>query len=260
MPPFAGSDEHDHAYRAAAAARGQWAIDPVERHSRHRRLPDRARPTSSRRPGPSVEDLPYTEDSDCVGKRDRRRPDHRRERCRPLPPALLRRDRHGGQAVRRQRRALRDADRHGTALRVRSSGLQPARPRPGRRTRWPYLGIAVACTPVAVYSATIAAPNGVEIMAALALWMSLIGLLLARPEHIRGLAANAAVSGAALATLRPLGPLWCLLILGAVLVARPRPARTGHRAPAPTRSAGRRAGRAPQRPAGHGMGSRAWTP
>ncbi len=29
MPPFAGSDEFDHAYRAAAAARGQWAIDPV---------------------------------------------------------------------------------------------------------------------------------------------------------------------------------------------------------------------------------------
>ena len=94
------------------------------------------------------------------------------------------------------------------------------------RTRWPYLGIAVACTPVALYSATIAAPNGVEIMAALSLWMSLIGLLLARPEHIRGLAANAAVSGAALATLRPLGPLWCLVIVGAVLVGvRAQPGR-----------------------------------
>jgi hypothetical protein len=94
------------------------------------------------------------------------------------------------------------------------------------RTRWPYLGIAVACTPVALYSATIAAPNGVEIMAALSLWMSLIGLLLARPENVRGLAANAAVSGAVLATLRPLGPLWCLVILGAVLVGvRAQPGR-----------------------------------
>ncbi len=56
------------------------------------------------------------------------------------------------------------------------------------RTRWPYLGIVVACTPVVVYSSSIAAPNGVEMMAALALWMSLIGLLLAPPQEIRRLA------------------------------------------------------------------------
>ena len=94
------------------------------------------------------------------------------------------------------------------------------------RTRWPYVGIVVACTPVAVYSCSVASPNGVEMMSALALWLSLVGLLVAPPEHIRRLAVYAAISGATLATLRPLGTLWCLLILALVLVAvRTEPGR-----------------------------------
>ena len=109
------------------------------------------------------------------------------------------------------------------------------------RTRWPYLGIAVACTPVALYSSSIAAPNGVEMMSALALWMSLIGLRSPPPEHIRRLAIIAGASGAMLATLRPLGPLWCLLVLGAVL-SRPAPARARRPGCCAALSCGRGAG------------------
>ena len=49
MPPFAGIDEFDHAYRAAAAARGQWAIDPVDATRGTGAWLERAAPTSSRR-------------------------------------------------------------------------------------------------------------------------------------------------------------------------------------------------------------------
>ena len=67
MPPFAGSDEFDHAYRAAAAARGQWAIDPV----------DATRGTGAFVTVPAdiveaarseCQHLRYTKDHDCIGK------------------------------------------------------------------------------------------------------------------------------------------------------------------------------------------------
>ena len=216
MPPFAGSDEFDHAYRAAAAARGQWTIDPV---------------AATRGTGAFVtvpadiveaargecEHLSYTEDHDCIGTPAG---DGQTEvasgagRYHPLfyavigTPAL---PFHGETAlyVMRAATALLAAAFVWLAIRAASTWA---------RTRWPYLGIAVACTPVVVYSSSIAAPNGVEMMSALALWMSLIGLLLAPPQEIRRLALYAAISGATLATLRPLGPLWCLMVLAAVLV------------------------------------------
>ena len=233
-----GSDEFDHAYRAAAAARGQWAIDPVERHPRHRRLPDRARPTSSRRPGPSARTsaTPRTTTASASAQVDDQTV--RRERRRPLPPALLRRDRHAGQAVRRQppRCTRCGSPPHSLAGAFvwarRTRGLAP-----GRRTRWPYSASPWPALRSRIYSSTIAAPNGVEMMAALALWMSLIGLLLARPEHDPGTGGLiAAVSGAALATLRPLGPAVvpadrsarCCVAVRADQDARPR-------APAPPR-------------------------
>lgn len=216
MPPFAGSDEHDHAYRAAAAARGQWSIDPV----------NATRGTGAFLTVPSdivaaarseCQGLSYTEDRDCVGK-----PEGEETviasgagRYHPLFYAVV------GTVARPFDGAVAlYAMRIAAALLAAAFVWAAARAaQTWARTRWPYLGIAAACTPVAVYSCAVAAPNGVEMMSALALWVALIGLLLAPPEHIRRLAACAAVSGAVLATLRPLGPLWCLLILGAVLLA-----------------------------------------
>jgi hypothetical protein len=88
------------------------------------------------------------------------------------------------------------------------------------------LGPVVACTPIVVYSCSIVAPNGVEVAAGLAFWAAAVGLLVADPGHLRRLALAAAASGATLCTLRPMGPLWCLLaavvVLGAVRAERGR--------------------------------------
>jgi hypothetical protein len=86
------------------------------------------------------------------------------------------------------------------------------------------MAMALACTPVAIYSSAIASPNGVEMMAGLALWASLIGLAHHDAPAVRRLAVTAGVAGATLATLRPLGPLWALLVLITVLVAVRPPA------------------------------------
>ena len=216
IPPFAGSDEHDHAYRAAAAAQGQWGIDPV--------AATRGTGAFLRVPAHIVEaaqieceDLSYTEARDCVGTvaGSDRIVASGAGRYHPLFYAVV-----GTAAKPFEGSAALYAMRIATALLAAGFVLLAVRSASTwARTRWPYVGIAVACTPVALYSSTVAAPNGVEMMSALALWMSLLGLLLAPPEAIRGLAVSAGISGAVLATLRPLGPLWCLLILGIVLVA-----------------------------------------
>jgi hypothetical protein len=223
MPPFAGSDEFDHAYRAAAAARGQWDVDPV--------AATRGTGAFLKVPTDIVEaarsecqDLKYTKDHDCVGTAagDDRIVASGAGRYHPLFYAVIgtaAKPFHGTTAL----YAMRVATALLAAGLVAMAALAAAT---WARSRWPYLGIAVACTPVAIYSSAVAAPNGVEMMAALALWLSLIGLLVADPRHVRRLALLAGASGAVLATLRPLGPLWCLLILAAVLVAvRAEPGR-----------------------------------
>lgn len=224
VPPFGGSDEHDHAYRAAAAARGQWAIDPV----------NATRGTGAWLEVPSdivdaaraeCKNLSYTKDRDCVGTpsgEGTTRVASGAGRYHPLFYAVIgtaAKPFDGATALYMMRiaTALLAAAFVWVAARAASTWA---------RTRWPFVGLVVACTPVAVYSCAVASPNGVEMMSALALWLSLVGLLVAPPEHIRRLATYVAVSGAVLATLRPLGPLWCLLILATVLVAvRSEPGR-----------------------------------
>ncbi len=216
IPPFAGSDEHDHAYRAAAAARGQLFVDPV----------DATRGTGAFLKVPvdivdaarsECQDLSYTKDHDCVGTPagDDQVVASGAGRYHPLFYAVI-----GSAALPFDGSAALYAMRIATALLAAAFVAIAARAASTwARSRWPYLGIAVACTPVALYSSAVASPNGVEMMSALALWMSLIGLLVAPPEHIRRLAVFAGVSGAVLATLRPLGPLWCLVVFAGVLLA-----------------------------------------
>lgn len=217
IPPFGGTDEYDHAYRAAAAARGEWTIDPVAATrgtGAFLHVPNDIVKAAQ----PRCQQLTYTQDVDCVGKpagEGERIVASGAGRYHPLfyavigTPAL---PFEGATAlyVMRLVTALLAAAFVWVAVRAASTWS---------RSRWPFAGIAVAGTPVALYSASIAAPNGVEMMSALALWMALMGLLLAPPQHTVRLAVYAGVSGAVLATLRPLGPLWCLLVFAAVLIA-----------------------------------------
>lgn len=82
------------------------------------------------------------------------------------------------------------------------------------RTRWPVTTLVLTLTPVVLFSASVAAPNGVEICAALALWSCLLALT--RPqagEHVVPLLVIGAVSATALVTLRSIGPLWAALVI-----------------------------------------------
>jgi hypothetical protein len=87
------------------------------------------------------------------------------------------------------------------------------------RNRMLPIGILLAVTPMALYSAAVVNPSGLEICAAVCLWVS--GVVLVR-EHLvdppAGLIVVVAVSAAVLALSRPISPLW-LGIIGATLLA-----------------------------------------
>lgn len=218
LPPFRGSDEFDHAYRAAAVARGQWVPDP-ESATRGtgafvdvpRDLVEAAAPECNR--------LPYTTAVDCEGT--------------PAAGGLVRVASGAGryhflfyEAI-----GLPALPFHGaTSLYVmRLAGALLcwlmflavlAATRTWATSGWPFIGIAVASTPILMFSTVVAAPNGLEMVAAMALWSSLVGVFSERAAAARGrLLPIVAVSGAVLATLRPLGPVWCGLVLLTVLAA-----------------------------------------
>ena len=145
VPPFGGSDEHDHAYRAAAAARGQWAIDPV----------NATRGTGAWLEVPSdivdaaraeCQALRYTKDRDCVGTpagEGTTRVASGAGRYHPLFYAVIgtaAKPFDGATALYMMRiaTALLAAAFVWVAVRAASTWA---------RTRWPYVGIVVACTP-----------------------------------------------------------------------------------------------------------------
>jgi len=87
------------------------------------------------------------------------------------------------------------------------------------RTRWPLVALLLAMTPVAVYSTAIAAPNGIEMGAALAVWAALLGLTRNAGSKIERLLLYAAIPAAVvLAGVRTLGPLWLALILLSIVL------------------------------------------
>jgi hypothetical protein len=87
------------------------------------------------------------------------------------------------------------------------------------RNSWLTLGILLAATPMALYSAAVVNPSALEISAALCLWVS--GLVLVR-EHLQspppGLVGVVALSAMALAAARAISPLW-LAVIAVALVA-----------------------------------------
>jgi hypothetical protein len=219
MPPFDGSDEFDHAYRAAAAARGEWLVTPTDATAGTgawlevpRDIVDAA--------GPECRARSYTTSADCVGTAhgDTVRIASGAGRYHPLFYAAV-----GAVALPFNGDAALYAMRLATAvLAIALLGLALVAARTWR-PRSALLGPVVACSPVVAYSCSIVAPNGLEIMAALGFWCALVGLCVADEFQLRRLTVVAAVAGATLCTLRPLGPFWCLLAGLAVLIAVSRP-------------------------------------
>jgi hypothetical protein len=88
------------------------------------------------------------------------------------------------------------------------------------RTRWPLAGLLAALTPVAIYSTALAAPNGIEMCAAISLWVALLGLTRGGlPLRSERTLLYACIPGAVvLATVRSLGPLWLSMIVASIAI------------------------------------------
>jgi hypothetical protein len=223
VPPFGGIDEFDHAYKAAATARGEWAPTPSQATRGTgawlevpRDIVEAARP--------QCQLLDYTTASDCVGTvhGDTVRVASGAGRYHPLFYAVV-----GTVALPFDGTAALYVMRLATAaLALALVALALSALRTWARSRVALLGPVVACTPVVVYSCSIMSPNGVEMAAGLAFWAAAVGLLVAGVRDVRRLSAVAAVAGATLCTLRPMGSLWCLLVAAVVLLAvRAQPGR-----------------------------------
>ncbi len=97
----------------------------------------------------------------------------------------------------------------------------------GARTNWPVVKeVVLTALPTTVYSSSLAAPNGIEMGAGVAVWAAMLSLLKAQRRSTpcyAGLAASAAV----LVNAHTLGIAWLFLILaaGGLLVRAQRPWR-----------------------------------
>jgi hypothetical protein len=85
-------------------------------------------------------------------------------------------------------------------------------------------GLALAISPMALFLAGTVNPSGLEVAAAICLWVTALPLLQAPALASRRLAVRAAVAASALALTRPMSPLWLACIGLVVLVVTPWPA------------------------------------
>jgi hypothetical protein len=217
VPPFRGVDEWDHAYRASAVAHGQWVPPPAEA-TRGTGAIVHAEPDIVSAARAECERLEYTGDAECVGTRvaDHVEIASGAGRYHPLFYAVV-----GAPTLVLDGTAALYAMRL-VALLLCLAMLAAAF---GAVRAWdePMRAVTVVCglTPMVLYSTSIVAPNGLEMASGLALWAALGAL--ARPEgrvetrHV----VTAVVAAALLLTLRSLGPLWALLVIGTALIAWP---------------------------------------
>ncbi|MCR6031892.1 DUF2142 domain-containing protein [Nocardioides sp. zg-579] len=216
VPPYRGLDEHEHAYKAAAVARGDWS-------PRHPSSPDGwgdrmtvpADVVDSARP--VCESLPYTTPDNCRGSSaddGLRTVASSAARYNPLFYAVI-----GSAALPFEGTTALYVMRLSTAL-LCSLLLGAAAYVTARRgsSMWGWVCFSGALTPIVLYSSAMAAPNGVELAAAALVWSGVVAL--GRHGVPRGhsdlpYVTAITAGGAVLATVRTLGPLWLVLILAA---------------------------------------------
>lgn len=220
VPPYAGIDEFEQAYRAASVGEGYVVNEYVEAEN--------GRGGLIRVPADVVErteaiclDLEYPGPDGCV----------------PVEPA----DADGNVLIASVMATYNplyylavgyptsflEGDTRLYAMRILTALicwglLVPCLRRLTRRTSspWPLAGLAVALTPVTLYGSATVAPNGVGFVAGIAAWT--IALTMLYGSSIRGrdwwlLAISLGIVGSTHTT----GPLWALLI-GIVLICLPR--------------------------------------
>lgn len=217
VPPFRGTDEFDHAYRAAGVAAGQWRATEAPQDGRG--LLVVAPESLVRAAHDQCESLSYTGPDNCSPV------DHVGDGMVTVGsgaggyhPAFYwvigtaAEPFSGATAlyVMRATAALL------CLLFVAMAAYAIAR---RQNSRWSRVGLVVAMTPVLLYSTVLPAPNGIEMAAALAFWCALLASAERGSGRVsRSLVLVAALSAAVLMVGRMLGPLFALLALSMVLV------------------------------------------
>lgn len=218
VPPFRGLDEHDHAYKAAAVARGDWKATHKpsgQGWGEFVKVPSDI--VSAARP--ICEELPYTTPDNCRGTGSS---------APGLTTVASSAARYNPVFYFVIGSAARPFEGVGAlyAMRIAAALVCAAfvafaigLTRTWSRSPWPVVGILLAITPTFMYSTVVAAPNGVEMAAALAFWSSLLGLVRTRDDPIRRrrFVVAATVAAVPLAAVRGLGPLWLVLAFVTVL-------------------------------------------
>jgi hypothetical protein len=217
LPPFRGTDEFDHAFRAASVADGQW-VSHWGAAPHGRGVLVRAPRSLVAAASPVCRSYEYTRHDNCFPARDLGGGDvevaSASTAYNPIfywVTGKIAQPFTGATAL----YVMRAVTALICALLI---GLASWALTLWARSGWPLVSLGVAFTPVAWFSVSIMAPNGVEIAAALAMWSALIGLATERGRAAaRPLLVVATVAGVVICLVRPLGPLWIGLAVLATL-------------------------------------------
>ncbi|GCD91782.1 DUF2142 domain-containing protein [Nocardioides sp. LS1] len=222
VPPFRGSDEHDHAYKAAAVARGDFGTT-------HRAVRGEwgevvhVPADIVAAAGPVCESLRYTSDGNCgpmaqLGN-GQVEVTSSAARYNPLFYAVIgtaARPFSGGTAL----YAMRITGAVACTLVL---GLAIHLRRRSSRGSWGLACLVLALSPVMLYSTAVAAPNGLEMAAGALTWVALLGLRSRRDLlDSHAFVVGATVGGVLLGFLRTLGPVWLVLIIAIAMLGTPR--------------------------------------
>jgi hypothetical protein len=211
VPAFRGLDEHEHAYKAAAVSRGQWSPHAPPSAGGWgglvevpRDIADAARPV--------CESLPFTT-CDPEGDADGATVAVPSSASAYNPVfyyvvGTVARPFSGSTAL----YAMRAAGAVMCALLIAGAFVTTRR---WATSPWPVVSLTVACSPVLLYSTSVAAPNGVEMAGGLLVWSAALGLANARTtaRSFRPYLLAFTVGAVPLLLVRSLGPLWLALIL-----------------------------------------------
>jgi hypothetical protein len=87
----------------------------------------------------------------------------------------------------------------------------------GAQSRWPISAALLAVLPTTVYSSTLAAPNGAEMLAGLAVWAALLDIARTRQKDMWAYA-GLGMAAAVLVNLHTLGAVWLVLIFVSICI------------------------------------------
>jgi hypothetical protein len=217
MPTFRGIDEFDHVYKAASVARGQWTSEGQATHGRGGLVKI---PTDIVTAASAVCDsYAYTGHDNChPAKRFGNGQSLVATAASAYNPTYylivgtVARPFHGDGAD----YAMRVTTALICALLLAWSATLVAR---WARGRWPLIMFSLGCTPVLVYSTSIASPNGLTYAGAALLWAAMMGLV--TEVDTRRLALPAVIGCVTMVTTHTTGAMWVALIALVTIVLRP---------------------------------------